>query len=311
MTITDVVSRLREHDDFIIITHIRPDGDTVGSGAALCNALQKAGKRAYLYDNPQFPDCYPWLSDPFVAPQGYEPKFAVAVDLAEEKMFPKGFSGPVDLCIDHHPSNSHYAIETYLEPDKASCGEIVMKVVKELCGKLEKDLADQLYVAVSTDTGCFVYGNTTGDTLRAAAELCDAGASNTVLNKILFRTSSKARLLLESMIFSSLRYYHGGKTVFAIVTNDMLTKAGATEKDCNDIASLPGRVEGAATSAVIKEVDANHCKISLRTNGMVNANAVCKKFGGGGHAMASGCSMDKSCEEAAAMLADAIAEVIE
>lgn len=311
MTITDVVNRLRENDDFIIITHIRPDGDTVGCAAALCNALQKVGKRAYLFDNPQFPDCYPWLSEPFIAPEGYEPKFYVAVDVAEEKMFPKGFSDSVDLCIDHHPTNSYYAKETYVDPVKASCGEIVMEIVKELCGKLEKDLADQLYIAVSTDTGCFVYGNTTGDTLRAAAELCDAGASNTVLNKILFRTSSKARLKLESMVFSSLRYYHEGKTVFAIITKDMLSKAGAKEKDCNDIASLPGRVEGCVTSAVIKEVDESHCKVSLRTNGMVNASVVCKKFGGGGHAMASGCSMDKSCEQAAEVLADAIAEVME
>lgn len=310
MTITDIVERLRENDDFLIVTHIRPDGDTVGCGAALCNALQKSGKKAYLYDNPQFPDCYPWLTDPYIAPDGYEAKYTIAVDLAEDTLFPKGFSGDVDLCIDHHPSNTFYAGETYVETGKASCGEILMKVIKELCGRIDKDVADQLYVAVSTDTGCFVYGNTTGETLRAGAELCDAGASNTALNKILFRTSSRARLLLEGLIFSTLRFYHGGSTVISVVTKDMLEKAGATEKDCNDIAALPGRVEGAVASAVIREIDENHCKISLRTNGMVNACDVCKKFGGGGHAMASGCSMDKPCEEAAQILADAIGEAM-
>lgn len=310
MTIADVVNRLRENDDFLIVTHVRPDGDTTGSGTALTNALQRTGKRAFLYNNPQFPDCYPWLTDPFIAPEDFVPKFIIAVDLADEKLFPNGFGTPVDLCIDHHPSNTLYAAETYVEHGKSSCGEIVMKVIKELCGKLDKDIADQLYVAVSTDTGCFLYGNTNADTLRAGAELCDAGASNTALNKILFRTSSKARLLLEGLIYSSLRYYHGGKTVFAVVTKEMTEKAGATEKDCQDIASLPGRVEGAKTSAVIKEVDATHCKISLRTNGEVNACEVCKQFGGGGHAMASGCSMDKSCEEAAQILADAIGEAM-
>lgn len=307
MTLTDVVNKLRENDHFLILTHIRPDGDTVGSGAALCNALQKCGKTAWLYNNPQFNDCYPWLSDGFIAPAGYEGKFIIAVDMADVSMFPKGFEGRVDLCIDHHPSNTGYAAQTLVEYNKASCGEIVMKVIKELCGSLDKDIADQLYVAVSTDCGCFVYGNTNADTHRAAAELCDAGASNTALNKILFRTSTKARLALEGMIFSSLRYFHGGKTVVSIVTKEMLINSGAAESDCNDLASLPGRVEGSANAVLIRENGDNSCKVSLRTNGEVNASNVCSKFGGGGHAMAAGCSIAKPCEGACAIIVGAIA----
>ncbi len=127
------------------------------------------------------------------------------------------------------------------------------------------------------------------------------------MNKLLFRTSSKARLTLEALIFSSLRYYHDGKTVVAIVTKEMLEKAGATELDCQDIAALPGRAEGAFTSAMIKEIDENHCKVSLRSNGVVDANKVCANFGGGGHKMASGCAIDKGCADAAELLADIIA----
>ncbi|NLH02060.1 MAG: bifunctional oligoribonuclease/PAP phosphatase NrnA [Clostridiales bacterium] len=311
VTISETVSLLKEHDKFIIITHIRPDGDTIGSGSALCYALRKSSKTAYLYNNTQFEDSFPWVAAPYIAPEGFEPEYTVAVDLADESLFPEGFKGKVNLCIDHHASNTMYAENILLCPEKASCGEVVMEIVKELNGGLDPTVADLLYIAVSTDTGCFLYGNTTGDTLRAAAELCDAGASNTYLNKILFRTSSKARLTLEAMIFSSLRYYHDGRTVIAIVTKEMLKEAGATEKDCQDIAALPGRVEGAFSSAVIKEVDENNCKISLRTNGMVNANKVCAKFGGGGHKMASGCSMNKNCFEAAEILANAIAEEFE
>lgn len=311
MTISDVANRLRENNDYIIITHARPDGDTTGSGAALCNALQKIGKRAYLFNNLQFPDCFPWLTDPFIAPAGYEPEFVISVDLASEDLFPEGFSGHVNLCIDHHQSNSRYAEETYLESNLSSCGEIILKLIKELCGKLEKDIADQLYVAVSTDTGCFLYGNTTADTLRAGAELCEAGASNAALNKILFRTSSKARLLLEGLIFSNMSYYHEGKTVIAFVTKEMMKSAGATDGDLNDIASLPGRVKGAITSAVIKEVDENNCKISLRSNGQIDANVVCKKFSGGGHAMASGCYINKPFMGAAEALVKAIGEEME
>lgn len=311
MTINETLQIFRDNDNFMILTHIRPDGDTIGSASALCYALRKIGKTAYLYDNPQFEDSYPWIAEPYIAPADFEPKYTVSVDLADEGLFPEGFKGSVDLCIDHHGSNTLYAKNTIVWPEKSSCGEVVMEIVKELCGGLDSTIADLLYVAVSTDTGCFVYGNTTGDTFKAAAELCYAGASNTYLNKILFRTSSKARLALEGLIFASLRYYHDGKTVIAIVTREMLEKAGATEKDCQDIASLPGRVEGAFSSAVIKEVDENHCKISLRTNGFVNANKVCGKFGGGGHKMASGCSMSKNCFEAADILVEAIGQEFE
>ena len=307
MTVNDVVSTLRENDYYLILTHVRPDGDTIGSAAALCNALKKCGKTAWLYNNPQFGDCYPWLSEGFIAPDDYEGKFIIAVDLADVTMFPKGFKGRVDLCIDHHRSNTDYAAQTLVESDKASCGEVVLKVIKELCGRLDKDIADQLYVAVSTDCGCFVYGNTNADTHRAAAELCDAGASNTALNKILFRTSTKARLALEGLIFSSLRFFHDGKTVVAVVTKDMLAKSGATENDCNDLASLPGRVEGATTAVLIRENGCDGCKISLRTNGEVNASNVCAKFGGGGHAMAAGCCISKTCDEACNIIAEAIA----
>ena len=308
MTVNEAVRLLREKDEFLIITHMRPDGDTMGSAAALCHGLTSIGKTAYVYRNPQFIDNMPWITEPFLAPEGYEGKFTIAVDIADDGLFPKGFTGKADLCIDHHPSNSSYAEMTLLNGEKASCGEIVMEVLKELCGNIDKTAADLLYIAVSTDTGCFVYGNTKADTLYAAAELCRAGASNTALNKLLFRTSSRARLLLEGLIFSSLRFFHENKTVVAVVTREMLQKAGATENDCSDLAALPGRVDGASTSVLIKETDDNSCKISVRTNGVVNANAVCRRFGGGGHDMAAGCSINKGIEEAVMLLVNAIGE---
>lgn len=307
MTLTATADLLRANDKFLIVTHIRPDGDTIGSGAALCRALRKAGKTAYLYNNPQFEDSYAWLAEPYLSPADFTPYFTICVDMADASLYPLGFSGEADLCVDHHPSNSFYAKETLLQSEKSSCGEIVLALVKELC-PLDSEIADLLYVAISTDTGCFSYGNTTGETLAAAAELCFAGARNTLLNKLLFRTSSKARLALEAMILGGFRYFHEGKTVVSLVTHEMMTKAGAVERDIQDISGLPGRVEGAHTSLTIKEINAESCKISVRTNGMVDANKLCKKFGGGGHKMAAGCSINQSCEEAVPLLIAAIEE---
>ena len=120
MTVEETVKQLRENDNFIILTHIRPDGDTIGSASALCYALRKTGKTAYLYDNPQFEDSYPWIAEPYIAPQGFQPAYTVAVDLADEGLFPEGFHGKVDMCIDHHPSNTNYAENTIVFPEKAS-----------------------------------------------------------------------------------------------------------------------------------------------------------------------------------------------
>lgn len=311
VTINEAAELLRTKDDILLVTHVRPDGDTMGSASALCHALRQAGKTAYLYNNPQFCDNDPWITEPYLAPAGFEPRFVVGVDMADRTLFPQGFDSPVDFCVDHHPSNTLYAAQTLVWPTKASCGELVMELCKSLMGALDATAADLLYIAVSTDTGCFCYGNTTGETLAAGAELCQAGARNAYLNKLLFRTSSKARIALEALLMADFRYYYDGRVVISVVSKDLLDRAGAEEKDCQDIAALPGRVEGGVASAVIKEIDATHCKISVRTMGLVDANKVCSRFGGGGHKMASGCMMDKNCFEAADILANVIGEQLQ
>lgn len=311
MTIKEAAQVLREKDNFLILTHMRPDGDTMGSAAALCYALNKAGKRAYLFNNTQFDDYMPWIVAAYIEPEGYSWDYVISVDTADKLLFPIGFKGEADLSIDHHPSNSGYARQTVLMGEKASCGEVVMEIIRELLGGFDKTIADLLYIAISTDTGCFVYGNTTGDTLRAAAELCDAGASNTALNKVLFRTSSKARLALEGMMYSDFHYYHNGRTVVSILTREMMKKAGAVETDCADLASIPGRVQDSATTALLREGEDNHTKISIRTNGLVNASTVCRKFDGGGHAMAAGCVIKAPVAEAERLIIEAITEELE
>lgn len=308
MNIMETVRFLRTNDNYLILTHARPDGDTMGSAAALCHILRKLGKTAYVYNNPQFSDNYPWITEPYLAPEDFKERYVISVDIATDDLFPKGFKGVVDYCIDHHPSNTGYATKRLLMPEKASCGEIILSLVKPISVEMDKTIADLLYIAVSTDTGCFVYGNTTADTLRAAAELCDAGASNTILNKVLFRTSTKERIKLEGMVFSSLQFLHDGETVMAVVTLDMLRESGATESDCADLAGLPGRVQGGGVSVLVRENGNESCKISVRTNGLVNANDICKRFGGGGHDMAAGCAISKGVEETVKLLADAIAE---
>ena len=296
-------------DNFLLLTHKNPDGDTLGSASALCSALRRAGKTAYLFPNIEITKKYKPFSEPFFAPKGYQASYTVAVDIATEKLFPQGFEGKADFCIDHHPSNTKYTKQSLIAPSKASCGEIVMQLIKALNGDISQEEANLLYVAVSTDCGCFVYSNTRADTLRAAAELLECGADNTTLNIALFRKISQARMKLEGMIYSGMEFYREGRISVATITQEMLRQTGATEEDLDDISSLAGKAENAVLSITIREQPNGESRISLRSSPEVDCSEICAVFGGGGHAMAAGCTIQSGPEKAKKMLLDVIDEV--
>ncbi len=309
MSEKEIAARLRREDSFLIVTHQRPDGDTLGSAAALCLFLRKAGKAAYLFPNRQVTDTYLPFVKPLYMPQDFVPACTVAVDVADTKLFAIGFDGHIDIALDHHPSNTGYAELSLVMPEKAACGEIVLLVARELGFEPDPDIASMIYMAISTDTGCFAYSNTTADAHRASAEMIEAGARLEVLNKLLFRTVSAARLKLEGMIYTGLRRYRDGQINIAVVSLEMLREAGATEDDCDDLAALPGRIKGNKVSVTVRELQPNHCKVSVRTGTEADASAICAIYGGGGHKMAAGCELDASPDETADRMLEAINEV--
>ena len=307
MTVNECVELLRANDRFCLLTHTRPDGDTLTSAAALCSALRRAGKKAAMYRNPDITETYAPIVAPYLHTEG-ERGFVIACDVADVTMLPEKWTGEIDLAIDHHPKNPGYAKATLLNGAKASCGEIVMEVIEALCGDLTADEANLLYIAVSTDTGCFSYGNTKADTLRAAAHLVDCGADNGALNKAFFRSYSPARIKLEALLFANLQSFRDAAVNIAVVTLDMMRQAGATEDDCEDLASLPGRVRGNQVSILVRELAEGKCKVSVRTGGSVNAAELCARFGGGGHPMAAGCTLNTDPEIAALLMQAALNE---
>ncbi len=309
MELKDCAALLRREDEYLLITHIRPDGDTLGSAAALCHILRRLGKTAYLFPNPQVTETYAPFVSPYLAPPGFAPRRTISVDVADARMLPAGVQGPVWLALDHHPGGGGFGENSLVWPHKAACGELVLALAEELLGGVDADEASLLYIAVSTDTGCFRYGNTRADTFFAAGALTAAGADVFRLNKLLFRTKSRARLLLEGYICSSLRSWRNDQLNIAVVTLDMLSRAGATENDCEDLAALAGQVAGNRVSVTIRELEDGRCKLSLRTDGSVDASQVCARFGGGGHKMASGCELAMGPDEAAETIRAAIEEV--
>ena len=154
MTLHDCAAFLRQHDRYLILTHRRPDGDAVGSAAALCRGLRKLGKTAFALPNPEATPRHEEMLAPCVPPAGYLPETVVSVDLAEEgilQLNAEGWAGKISLSIDHHPSNSHYAGETFLDPDAGACGELIYLLMQELAVPVDKELATLLYIAVTMD----------------------------------------------------------------------------------------------------------------------------------------------------------------
>lgn len=302
MTLIDAALWLNCHDNYLILTHTRPDGDTLGSAAALTSALRRCGKTAYMCQNPGITEKFRPFTDKFIAPEGYTYDRVVSVDIASPGLFPEGFKGEVALAFDHHPSNSGFARETVLDDSRASCGEIILSLIGLLHDGPTKEEADLLYIAVSTDTGCFQYANVTERTFLAAAVLARAGADTAGLSRLFFRTFTRPRLALEGAIYSNLRTFHSGEIVANIVTLDMIRSCGVTEDDMDDVASLAGKLSGHRVSVTVREQEDGGSRVSLRSTGQVNVSEIAKLFGGGGHAMASGCTIDASPEAALSAL---------
>ncbi len=290
MTPQECAAYLKAHDNYLLLTHLRPDGDTLGSAVAICHALRRMGKGAWLFPNRDVSEFYKELAEPFYLPEGQSYETVVAVDISARNRIAAGYEGSVDLSIDHHPESGEFCTHVCADSTRAAGGELVLEIL-ELMGGIDIFEADCLYIAVSTDSGCFRFSNTTADTFRAAAALTDAGANIAELNKKLFRSKSRERMLLEGMICSSLLSYKDAQLNIAVVTLDMMQKAQAKEDDCMDMADLPGMVATNRVAITIRELRPNHCKVSIRTDGSISSITIAKAFGGGGHLMASGCEI--------------------
>ena len=312
MTYQEAAGFLLAHDHYLILTHLRPDGDTVGCAAGLCRALRQAGKTAYVLSNREVTPLFSPYLEGLLAPEGWQPDTVVSVDIAARGLFPDNaqpYLDRVDLAIDHHPSQEFFAGETCLDAGRAACGELVLDIAEQL-GPITPDIAVPLYVAVSTDCGCFAYGNTTANTHRAAARLIDCGIPLSQLNKRHFRTKTLRRLQVESAIVRSMELLDGGRTALAFISLDLLAQTGADERDLDDIANFVGQIEGVCNAATLRELSPGRCKLSLRTDpAVLNANHVCALLGGGGHAAAAGATMEGTLQQAREAVLRAIEQV--
>ena len=312
MTIQETAAMLQTMDRVLLLTHVRPDGDTIGSAAALCQALRDMGKTAYLLPNAGTTETYQPYAEGYWGAADFEPDYAVSVDIAALSLLPenaKKYAGRIHLSIDHHPSNEGFAPHLCVLPEMAACGEIVYEIVR-LMTPVTQEIALPLYVAVSTDTGCFVYSNTSAHTHRVAAALLETGIAVAGVNKALFRTKSRTRLAMEAWMAEWAEYYDNDRVVIMQIPRSLCLDYKATEADVEELSSLAALVAGTDCGVTLRELEGGRVKISLRTGPRVNATAVCALLGGGGHAAAAGATISGSMKEAKQAVLQAIDMVV-
>ena len=299
MTRTETAAILLANDNFAIVTHRRPDGDTLGSAAVLCMGLRQLGKTAHILENPEITPKYAHLHQGLTKPTAEAGDFVISVDVASHNMLPDCFRGlSFALRIDHHGFATAFTPMELVEPGAAACGEIIYHLLMQMGAELDIPMANALYTAVSTDTGCFRYANTTADTFAVAAACARAGAEVFAINQALFETNSLARLKVQSYLLENAVFAQEGKIVVCALPKSVEIACGADEDDLDNISGFPRSIEGVKFAVTIREEGTGRVKMSVRAVPGQDAAAFCAKFGGGGHKGAAGASMNMTLDEA-------------
>ena len=293
ITLNEVASLLSEHDNFKILTHNYPDGDCLGSGYALAFALRKLGKRANVAVNGKLPSKFTYLVKNYEE-QDFTPDYIVSVDVAAPQLLGESVMEGVDhidLCIDHHGTNSLEADHRYVDDTAAAAAEIIYQLLEPLGVELDEDIAAGIYTGVSTDTGCFVYTNTTARTHHIAAAVMSY-CNWQEINSINFVIKTRAKVKMERLLYKTMEFHANGKIAIVYTTLAMCEAMGTGDDEMEGLANIPRRIEGVKIGITMREKEGGVFKVSVRTNDGINASEFCQQFGGGGHPAASGCSIE-------------------
>ncbi len=310
LNVEQAAAMLRNADNILILCHKNPDGDTIGCGSALYYALASLGKTAAVLCSDPIPRRLSYTR-PRLFRGEFEPGLVVAVDVAGTQLFGDSglmpsYSRRVDLCIDHHAGNNGYAQYTLLNPEAAAAAELLWEVIEAMGVQLDSQMADCLYTGLSTDTGCFRFANTKAKTHRVAARLIEAGARVEELNTLLFATKTRGQMEAERIARSHLEYALDGRCALTWLDRDEIEASQADPSDLEELTALPIGIEGVKIGLTFRQQPGGSWRVSIRTANGVDAVAVARRLGGGGHLRASGCELLGTLDNAkSAVLAEA------
>ena len=318
VTISEIARWLMANDDIAIMSHVRADGDSLGSTLALKLALEQLGKRAVVVYPEQTPAMYNYLpgidtlADETTLP--FVPKVAIMVDIADTVRLGRAaevFKAVGEQAVlDHHEVTDCRFPRHYIRPQAAAASELIYELIGEMGVSLTTDIATCLYTGMSTDTGNFSFGNTTPTTLRYCAECIAAGVDVSELTRHAFRLRSPQKLKLLGMGINGIEYYAEGKLSLTCITEKMIEEAGAVHSDTDRIVNMLLDTDGVCVAILAEEYE-NDTKFSFRSIGDTDVSVLAKKIGGGGHARASGATVNLPLNEAVEHVLSVFLPVVE
>lgn len=312
MTRTDCAAFFREHDNFCILTHDAPDGDTLGSAATLCRGLRDFGKTAFILENPEVPKHLAYLCEGLTVEAPADNATVVSVDVAAPHMLVKNpnlDASKLILRIDHHGRSTSFAPLELVDATSASCAEIIYDILVELGVQMTPEIAIPLYTGLSTDTGCFRFANTNAHTYTTAAACAATSANLQPITQALFDTISLNKLRVQAWVTENTRFLAEGKAALCAMPAGLAAQLGVAEEEVGGMSGFIRSIEGVCLAATLREdSEAGKIFISVRAVPGYDAAVVCEKFGGGGHKGAGGGSTTMSLAEAEEKMAQALLE---
>ena len=310
MNLESTAAYLRACEDVCILIHRSPDGDCIGAGYSLLAVLRQMGKRARVRCADPIPKSFSFLL-PDAQEEDFPEKCIISVDVADENLFgalKETYAGRVDLCIDHHISNLHYAKRTLLRADAAAACEILYALYRHMGVTFDEEIAKCLYTGMATDTGCFRFDNTTPDTHIYTAELMREFPSIRYgwINRQMFEVKSPERIRAEILMLEHMEYALDGRCTLVWATREVFDATGLDDKDTEGLTALSLQPAGVEVGLTIREREPGVYKVSIRSAGDVNVSAICRQFDGGGHIKAAGCQIRGTQEEVRSRLVAAV-----
>jgi bifunctional oligoribonuclease and PAP phosphatase NrnA len=288
---------LRDHQRFAVLSHVRPDGDALGSQIALALSLQAMGKDVRAWNEDGMLEKYSFvpsadiLGQPPAQPEDFE--VAIALDTATQNRLGKAGeavrSAKLWINIDHHPSNPKYGDLVYIDEHSPATGQILFELMKSEQLPMNRAIAENLFVAISTDTGSFQYPNTTARTFEIAAELIRAGVDVGQVSQQTYENYPRRRIELLRALLDEMHFEADGK--IASFSLDLKTAAeiGAKPEDNEGLIDHIRAIQGVIVAIFFEELADGKVRVSMRSKSeSADVCAICQKFGGGGHKLAAG-----------------------
>ena len=317
------VELVRRRQRFVLTTHVRPDGDGLGSMLALAEVLEGLGKAVQMTVASVLPPRYDFL-DPARRVRRFAPpgddyrsaEVAVVLDtgtwnqLGDFGALLRTLTGPKAV-IDHHLTQDDLGALRFVDTSAEATGRLVFEATEALGGPLSPAAAHALFVAVAMDTGWFRHRNTTPATFALAARLQEAGARPTEAYEQLFERNSLGRLRLTGLVLERLQRTHGGRTAFTEVRKGDYEAVGAVPQDSEDLVNYTRSLEGVEVGLFFMEQPRGGVKVSFRSRARIDVARLAERFGGGGHRLASGAILDASLDDARARVLAAVGAALD